>query len=210
MSFYTVHQYVLAMGASLQQLHDFLAAQWLPAAANRPVLVLEGVVTAPMPQVLVITRHDTLEQYESMRVTEPAGLVYESLAVSILRSTAYSPELVTSSDPCRYYEYRLYQTANTAELAALHERFAGPEIQIFQRCGIHPVLYAETLAGDKMPNLVYLTPFSSLAAREEAWNTFRADPEWIRVRTDHATQHGPIPKALEVALYRAATYSPVK
>ena len=206
MSFYTVRQYVLAQGQALEQLHSFLAESWLPAAAGRPVLILEGVVTAPLPQVLVITPQP------DPSVEEPAGLAYESLAVHHLRATPYSPLLTPSAPdaPPRYFEVRLYQAKNAAQMVPLHERFAGPEIPIFHRCGIHPVLYAETTAGRNMPNLVYFTPFASLAQREQAWNTFRADPEWVRVRTAHAAQHGPIPKSIEISLYKATAYSPVR
>lgn len=205
MSFYTVHQYILAQGASVERLHAFLASTWLDAAGQRPVLILEGVVTAPLPQVLVITEDGT-----SVNVNEPTDLAYESLAVHHLRATPYSPPLRPNGNQTRYFEHRLYQAANAAQLTALHERFAGPEIPIFHRCGIHPVLYAETIAGAKMPNLVYFTPFETLAEREQAWNTFRADPEWIRVRTEHAQKYGPVPKAIEIALYKATSYSPVR
>ena len=212
MSFYTVHQYVLAQGSGLERLHAFLQSQWLPAAGSRPVMILEGVVVSPLPQVLVVTGHASMEQAQSMSVVEPAGLSYESLAVHHLQSTAYSPLLVHSAEgaSARYFEYRLYQAANAAQMGPLHERFAGPEIPIFHRCGIHPVLYAETTAGLKMPNLVYFTPFNSLAAREACWNTFRSDPEWVKVRTEHAALHGPVPKSIEVAIYKAAAYSPVR
>ncbi|MBY0502983.1 MAG: NIPSNAP family protein [Bryobacteraceae bacterium] len=210
MSFYTIHQYVLAQGGGLERLHEYLSAVWLPAAGRRPVLILEGVVTSPLPQVLVVTGHDSPAHYASLHAPEPADLLYESLAVRHLRPTNYSPLLAPSSGAPRYFEYRLYQAPNAAKMIPLHERFAGPEIAIFHRCGIRPVLYAETVAGEKMPNLVYLTPFASLAERETAWNTFRADPEWIDVRTAHAAAHGPVPKSIEISLYKAATYSPVK
>jgi len=212
MSFYTLHQYLLAQGKSLEQLHAWLAAEWLPAAGGRPLLILEGVVTAPLPQVLVLTGHDSHAHYSSMVLHEPAELVYESISVHHLRPTPYSPLLQAAAKGAspRYFEYRLYQAANAAQMIPLHERFAGPEIPIFHRCGIHPVLYAETTAGRNMPNLVYLTPFASLAEREQAWNTFRADPEWVRVRTEHAAAHGPVPKSIEIALYKAAAYSPVR
>jgi len=209
MSFYTVHQYILTQGSGLERLHAFLQAKWLPTAGRRPVLILEGVVAAPLPQVLVVTAQDPAQP---LAVPEPADLAYDSLNVFHWHATTYSPALHPAAEGAapRYFEYRLYQAANAAQMKPLHERFAGPEIPIFHRCGIHPALYAETTAGVKMPNLVYLTPFASLAEREQSWSTFRADPEWVRVRTEHAAQHGPVPKTIETALYKAAAYSPVR
>ncbi len=212
MSFYTVHQYILAQGGSLERLHQFLREDWLAAAGERPVLILEGVVTAPLPQVLVVTGHDSHAHFQSLVAPEPPDLQYETLAVSHLRPTAYSPLLQPAASGAlpRFFEHRVYQAANAAQMTPLHERFAGPEIPIFHRCGIHPVLYAETTAGARMPNLVYFTPFATLAERELAWSTFRSDPEWVKVRTEHAAQHGPVPKSIEIALYKAASYSPVR
>ena len=64
--------------------------------------------------------------------------------------------------------------------------------------------------GPHKPNLVYVTPFDDLAAREKAWATFGADPEWIKLRTESAQQHGQMNAVFEVALYRAAAYSPLR
>jgi hypothetical protein len=92
----------------------------------------------------------------------------------------------------------------------LHARFAGAEVAIFHRVGIHPVLYSSTLVGPSMPNLTYLIPFESLAAREKAWAAFAADPEWIKVRQESIDQHGQISSVIQMALYRAAVYSPIR
>jgi hypothetical protein len=61
-----------------------------------------------------------------------------------------------------------------------------------------------------MPNLTYLTPFDSLAAREAAWTRFQADPEWHRVRQESIDNHGYTPRIITISLFKAAAYSPVK
>jgi hypothetical protein len=61
-----------------------------------------------------------------------------------------------------------------------------------------------------MPNLTYITPFDNLAAREKAWEAFAADPEWIKVRKESIDKHGQISSVIQIAVYRAAAYSPVK
>jgi hypothetical protein len=95
-------------------------------------------------------------------------------------------------------------------LELLHERFAGPEIGIFHRLGIRPVLYSSTLAGRHLPNLVYVTPFADLGERERAWGAFMADPEWHRVRAESIERGGQISQWMEITLWRAAGYSPVR
>jgi hypothetical protein len=32
-----------------------------------------------------------------------------------------------------------------------------------------------------MPNLMYLTTFADMAAHDAHWNSFRTDPEWIKL-----------------------------
>ncbi|MGH9766207.1 MAG: NIPSNAP family protein [Blastocatellia bacterium] len=33
-----------------------------------------------------------------------------------------------------------------------------------------------------MPHLIYLVGFDNMAAREKVWDTFRANPDWARMR----------------------------
>jgi hypothetical protein len=74
----------------------------------------------------------------------------------------------------------------------LHERFAGGEIEIFHKSGVHPVLYADTIIGPNMPNMAYLIPFESEAQREKAWATFRENPDWQKLRDDSLRRGGEI------------------
>jgi hypothetical protein len=105
---------------------------------------------------------------------------------------------------------RVYHSPTWRQLKALHERFAGPEIQIFHRVGIHPILYSSTLIGTNMPNLTYLIPFENLAAREKAWETFAGDPEWIKVRKESIEKHGQMSSIIQISLFKATAYSPVR
>jgi hypothetical protein len=138
---------------------------------------------------------------------------YEHYSSTLLRAAAYNPPLASAaaeSKTPRIFELRVYHSPTWRQLAALHERFAGPEIKIFQRVGVHPLLYSETLFGANLPNLTYLIPFNDLAAREKAWNAFGADPEWIRVRKESIDAHGQISAVIQIALFRATPYSPIR
>ena len=138
---------------------------------------------------------------------------YEYFSTALLEATPYSPDLANDKEPrkaSRIFELRIYHSPTWRQLAALHERFAGPEIKIFHRVGVHPMLYSSTLIGANMPNLTYLTPFEDLASREKAWNAFAADPEWIQVRKESIDKHGQISSVIQIALYRATAYSPIR
>jgi hypothetical protein len=95
-------------------------------------------------------------------------------------------------------------------LDALHERFAGSEIAIFHRSGVHPILYTSTIIGQQMPNLTYLIPFDNLTHREKAWAAFGADPEWVKVRKESIDKHGQISSVIQMSLWRATAYSPIR
>ncbi|MBI4164542.1 MAG: NIPSNAP family protein, partial [Acidobacteria bacterium] len=99
----------------------------------------------------------------------------------LLSSTAFSPPIKPSaaSDPKRnLFELRIYESSTWKQLGNLHDRFAGGEIDIFHKSGIHPLFYADTLTGPNQPNMVYMVPYENAAAREAAWAKFRDDPEW--------------------------------
>lgn len=227
-NYYLLETYYLRHGAQLQRIHQFMNQGFSPAAHRihpGPQIFLEGVVSAHLPQFVAILGLDSasdatglrsqLQQDTAFRQAaeewesgpEPP---YEHFSQILLRAADYSPpvDLARRAREPRLFELRVYHSPAWSQLAALHNRFAGPEIKIFHRVGIHPVLYCETAIGPNMPNLTYLTPFDSLAAREAAWNAFAADPEWVKVRKASVDAHGQIASVIHISLLKATSYSP--
>jgi len=226
---YTFEQYFLKNSSQGSRLHGWLEEAWLPAYSRltdkRAVLVMDAVVADHMPQVAVVAEWDSFEQWQDSRASmrddadmraalgywedhhEPP---YEHFTQSLLESTSYSPVLKPGGEKPHVFELRVYHAPTYRQLGALHDRFEDPEIAIFHRCGILPILYTSALFGPLMPNLIYFTPFESLAAREAAWTKFQADEEWVRVRTESIAEHGQVNAFFKVAMYKAAAYSPVK
>lgn len=226
---YTFSQFFLKNSSQGARLHAWLEDAWLPAyrrlTGDDAALILDAVVAEHQPQVAVVAAWKSLEEWRAIRATMAADPdiraakeywedhvepPYEHVTESLLEATPYSPALAAGSGPARIYEFRAYHAPTMRQLGALHDRFEGPEIPIFHRCGIHPVLYTSAVFGSWMPNLVYFTPFASLADREAAWAKFQADEEWIRVRTESVATHGQINAFFKVALYKATAYSPVR
>jgi hypothetical protein len=147
---------------------------------------------------------------ELERGTEPA---FDSRQRVMLRTADFSPEIVPLAEKPhrpRYFEIRVYHSPTERQLRLVHERFAGPEIQIFHRSGIHPILYGDTFAGPDMPNLTYIIPFNSLGDRERAWDTFGADPEWLKVREESIARGGQIVDYQNLSIWRAVPFSPIQ
>ena len=228
---FILEQYFLKNGSQVQRIHDHLGKAALPALGRAhagPRIVLEAVVAAHQPQIALILGFESIEELwavrakvvgdaELLKATEAwenhAEQPYEHFSASLLEATEYCPALANdtpSRQTSRIFELRTYHSPTWRQLRALHERFAGPEIKIFHRVGVHPILYSSTIVGQNMPNLVYVTPFEDLAAREKAWNAFSADPEWVRVRKESIDKHGQISSVIQIALYRATAYSPIR
>jgi hypothetical protein len=224
-----LENYYLRHSTQMPRMHEFMSQGMLPALTRihkRPAIFLEALVAAHIPQYAVLLSVDSLEELAALRPrlradpgfqkafaawengSEPA---YEHFSHTLLKVTPYSPEMKPGGNrsTARVFELRVYHSPTWKQLAALHERFSGPEIKIFQRVGIHPILYSETVIGPNMPNLTYLTPFDSLAAREKAWDAFGADPEWVKLRKESIDKHGQISSVVQISLFRPTAYSPI-
>ncbi len=228
---YLLENYFLQQGPQVARMHDLFTSVALPGMARvhqGPRIVLEALVAPHMPQMAVIYGFQSMEEMASVgrkftedkessaafekweSAPEPG---FDQFTRTLLQATDYSPEVSALGEPPktpRIFELRVYHSPTMKQLKALHERFAGPEIRIFHRVGIHPILYTTTLYGANLPSLTYLIPFEDLAAREKAWNAFGSDPEWLKVRKESIEQHGQISSVIQISLFKATAYSPIR
>jgi hypothetical protein len=217
---YLLETFQLRQGDQVSRMHDYLKT-WLPTVSKSiagPKLVLEAVIAPHTPQLLAVIGVANFEDLRTAQATVTTSLtalgagepLFDSLNTTILEAAAYSPEITAAkSEKSRYFELRTYHAPTMPQLVALHQRFAGPEVRVFHRSGIFPLFYASTLIGTNLPNLTYLIPFDSLAAREKAWDAFSADPEWIKARKESIDKFGQIVSVSDIAIYRATPYSPI-
>lgn len=228
--YYELIIYEGQIGEPFNRLDSWAKETLVPAMAKAGASALGcfslalGVET---PQLMIVLEHASVAELQARwkRVldlpewrdglkTLEAGQVppYDRIEKRLLRATSYAPPLsqaVGQSKVPRIFEFRTYHSPTFRQLRALHERFSGPEIQIFHRSGIHPIFYADTVFGPKAPCLTYMMPFDTLAAREAAWNKFRADPEWIKVRADSIARAGNIVTHTDRFIFKATPYSPI-
>ena len=229
-NYYLLETFYMRNSTQMPRINEYMSQGLLPALSKvhtGPQIFLEGLVAAHMPQFAVIVGAKSVEDLAAIRSklhADPAARKafaqwesgpeppYEHYSATLLRAADYATEIEPSPSGAkpRIFELRVYHSPTWKQLAALHQRFAGPEIRIFHRVGVHPILYSETAIGANMPNLTYLTPFDSLAAREKAWDSFGANPEWAKVRKESIDAHGQISSVIQISLYRAAPYSPVR
>ena len=227
---FILEHYYLKNGTQAGRMHEHCKAAIpvLGKVHSGPKIFLEALVASHMPQIAVIIGFASLDELWSVRASLHADgdlsrafetwenhpeQPYEHYSTTLLEATDYCPEVKPAESPRqtpRVFELRTYHSPTHRQLKALHERFAGPEIRIFHRTGVHPILYSSTLFGQNMPNLTYVIPFDNLAEREKAWTAFSADPEWVRVRAESIEKHGQISSVSQISLYRATPYSPIR
>ena len=88
------------------------------------------------------------------------------------------------------YELRIYECV-PGRLPDLNNRFANITLNLWEKHGIKQAGFWTTIIGESNQTLYYMLTWESLAEREEKWNAFAADPEWLtaRAKTEEA---GPI------------------
>jgi hypothetical protein len=75
---------------------------------------------------------------------------------------------------------------------------------------MHPVFFGEMISGTKMPNLVYMLAFESMAARDAAWSAFGSDPAWKELRTKPGNSDAEIVSNITNSILRPLPFSPIR
>ena len=224
---YFVQNYLLKDGMELARWHRFTEqSAVVPELRTLRAIYLEAVIAPHMPQAMTITEFGSLDHCQSVQRAFASSASYqrgfseweagaeppyESYSERLLAATDFNPGFSTNGNGSAHiFEYRMYHSPAYRQLQALNERFAGSEIAIFHRTGVNPILYANALNGDALPNLTYLTPFENMSAREKAWATFTTDPEWLKLRVESVEKYGHISSVTHISLWKPAAYSPVK
>lgn len=88
------------------------------------------------------------------------------------------------------YELRVYSCL-PGRLPALLERFDKKTLPLWDKHGIRQAGFWTTLVGPANGDLTYMLAWDSLAAREQKWSAFLADPDWIAAR-NASEADGPI------------------
>ena len=124
------------------------------------------------------------QPFWSAPASSPAFLRAET---SLLQAFAGWPQLTLPSSTAakgkRIFQLRTYESPTHAAHVRKLEMFNGGEFEIFQRTGLHPVFFGDTLVGARMPSLTYMLTFADLHELETNWAAFSADPEWKKLST---------------------------
>jgi hypothetical protein len=211
---------------------DFLEHVAGPALERAGVSTLgffAPVIAEESPFLLILSAFPSLAAMDTAREKEAqdpeykkgraahnalAGQSYVRLDSSLLRCfdgmPAVAPPPARPEGGAHIFELRMYESDNASTLARKIAMFNEAEIGIFQRLGMRPVFFAETIVGGRMPNLVYMLSFDDLAAREKLWKAFGADPEWQKLSSRPGNSNNEIVSNITNSILRPLAFSRIK
>ncbi len=124
----------------------------------------------------------------------PAGDLADNLAGNV-------------AEDSRCFELRMYtaepEKDGVGGINNLHQRFREKEIAIFEKLGAEVLAVFQRL--DDPNTLVWVLAYRNRAHRQEVWQAFGSDPEWIALREKY-----PVPISAEVYMMSATDYSNFK
>jgi len=183
--------------------------------------------TAAVKKIYVFINAKTIETLISIDKLINADPVYKNAAKEYLEAAFNKPPfnryenillkafplamkmnlpILKSAKSEHIYELRSYESATEGLYKNKVKMFnEGGEVDLFKRLGFNAVFYADVLSGCRMPNLMYLTSFENMPARDEHWKSFGESPEWKHISKLPEYQNN-VSKA-DIILMHAAAYS---
>ncbi len=105
------------------------------------------------------------------------------------------------------YELRVYEIT-PLRMKDINDRFAKHTTRIWERMGIRTVGFWETVIGPSN-TLTYMLAWESLKERQEKWDAFISDPEWLKV-LEETHKNGPIVLKITNTIMQPTSYSPMQ
>jgi hypothetical protein len=169
---------------------------------------------AAMQDALAKLAIDEAYQRELQKLSTGSGLPDVRVESSLLRSFDGMPRpAIPESEekrPPRIFELRTYESQTFLTLARKVAMFNGGEMQIFERLGMRPVFFGETIVGPKQPNLMYMLSYEDLAARDRLWHAFGTDPEWKKLSSQPQLKDSEIVANISNVILRPLTFSAIR
>jgi NIPSNAP len=103
----------------------------------------------------------------------------------------------------RCFELRTYTVREGSSIDLLHSRFRDHTTALFKKHGMTIVGYWQPVT--KPNTLIYILAYKDGAARDAAWASFNADPEWVKTRTEMQ-----VSVQVDNVFMSATDYSPLK
>ena len=159
-------------------------------------------------------RSDSEHGRQLEKLSSGVGTPFVRVESSLLRSFDHMPRIsypeTSEKGPGRTFEWRTYESQSFLTLRRKVGMFNNGEAQIFERLGMRPVFFGETIAGPKQPNLHYMLSYDDLAARDGLWKAFGADPEWKKLSGEAQLKDAEIVANISNVILRPLNFSEIR
>ena len=210
-----LESFCIAHGQHGTRVHAYLADTLLPRRAEihkGSRLCLDAVVAPHTPQAALLAVFSNFDEMLDIRASLAASprirQARAELESARVLAEVRSQVLVVGRESLRFpADLKSFQAGvlevRSYDAPAWHDGPPTRVLAVLGRAGIHPIVNAATAAGEHIPRFTYVIPFASLAAREQAWTTLEADPEWIGMQQESAVS------VTGKSIYKLAPYSPL-
>ncbi|MCU0339877.1 MAG: NIPSNAP family protein [Spirosomaceae bacterium] len=141
------------------------------------------------------------------KASEESGKIVAKVESIYMKATDFSPKIKSKkSKQERVFELRTY-TTHAGKLPDLLARFRNHTVKLFKKHGMTNVAYWTVEGKDDM--LIYILSHASEDAGKKSFDTFRLDPDWVKVRDD-SERNGKINAKVESSYMKATDFSTIK
>jgi hypothetical protein len=206
--YYQIRRYQLQSGPQTSLTEKYFADALIPALTRRglgpigafrldfgqetPVsyLLIPGPSIESLVTLDLELSHDTdflktAEPFWAAPATEPAFLRVEySLLAAFEGWPRVTPPPAAATRAKRIFQLRTYESPSHRDHVRKVEMFHSGEFEIFKASGFHPVFFADTLIGSRMPNLTYMLSSTNSTELDAQWESFRNNPDWKKLSAD--------------------------
>lgn len=206
--FYEMRIYNIENSNQESQMDDYLANALLPALHRNGVAkvgVFKPIASQPDAgkRIYLYVPYSSMKEWSEMpaklekdQAYQTAGAAYinapfdnppyQRIETVLLNAfsgrTHFAESKVTGPKKDRVYELRSYESQTERLYKQKVKMFNSGEMDIFDKLAFNPIFYGEVIAGSAMPNLMYMTTFENIEARDASWKTFGSDPDWSTMK----------------------------
>jgi hypothetical protein len=143
--------------------------------------------------------------------TSLAFIVCVAFTTGIIAHALFTPVATVHAAGNRVFEIRTY-TAAPGKLEALKARFRDHTIKVFDKYGMKSIGYwVPQDAPLKDNTLIYVLSHESREAATKSWAAFRADPDWVKAKTDSEKDGAlTVPNGVVSVFADPTEFSPIK
>ncbi len=219
-------------GSQPPRANEFYEKVWAPTAQRLgigPVGFFSPVIGEGSPYMLRIASFPSMGDVEFLhsRMMQDSGFAklysewhrpldpgYVRTENAMLKAFDGMPALTIPPDDGKrapkIFELRTYESNDPNTLRRKVKMFNDGEMGIFQRVGMAPVFFGETIVGRNQPSLTYMLSYDDLAARDRLWAAFVSDPEWKKLRSTPGLSDAEIVSNISNAILRPTSFSGIR